>query len=134
MPQSMLGARAIRHIRKLQLDLFETGFAEANPQVSIVLEHTDLATGVTSDRAPQRVLVRWRHDKKLIRVYGGLTTAMATSPSELDGMFMAFAPFQASTGDRFTLFGLRGRIIHVWPPRNGRQRASFTVESDKRPV
>ena len=134
MPQSMLSNRAIAHIRRLQLDLFETGFAMASPQVELVLEHTDLTTGVTTDRAPQRVLVRWRHDKKLIRVYGGLTTSMATSPSELDGMFMAFAPFHATTGDRFDLFGLRGRIITVWPPRNGRQRASFTVDADKRPA
>jgi hypothetical protein len=70
----------------------------------------------------------------LIRVYGGLTTALATSPTELDGMFMAFDPFDVATGDRFTFLGLTGRVITVWPSRNGRSRASFTVDGDKRPV
>ena len=133
MPTSMLSARAIQHIRKLQLDLFETGFKMSNPQVEIAFERYNLVTEEWDEIAPQRVLVRWRHDKKLIRVYGGLTSSLGSSPSELDGMFMAYEPFNARTSDRFELFGLKGRIIHVWPPRNGRQRASFTVESDKRP-
>jgi hypothetical protein len=134
MPTSMLSNRAIAHIRKLQLDLFATGFAMASPPVSLTLSRWNVLTEEFEDLPAQEVLVRWRHDKKLIRVYGGLVTPIATSPTELDGMFMAFAPFDARTGDRFTFLGLSGRIITVWPARNGRQRASFTVESDKRPV
>lgn len=134
MPTSMLGGRAIQHIRKLQLDLFQTGFAMASPPISIAFERYDPLIEGWVTIPPQSVLVRWRHDKKLIRVYGGLTTALATSPTELDGMFMAFDPFDVKTGDRFTFLGVSGRVITVWPPRNGRQRASFTVEADKRPV
>lgn len=134
MPTSMLSNRSIQYIRKLQLDLFKTGFAMATPPISLVLERYNLITTDWETIAAQEVLVRWRHDKKLIRVYGGLTTSMGSSPSELDGMFMAFAPFNARTGDRFTFLGLQGRVITVWPARNGRQRASFTVEADKRPV
>lgn len=132
MPTSMLGARAILTVRKLQSDLFQTGLTMANPQITISFTRYNFLTQEDEVLAPQRVLVRYRHDKKLIRVYGGLTTAMATSPTELDGMFMAFDPFDVATGDRFTFEGVSGRVIQVWPPRNGKRRASFTVESDLR--
>lgn len=134
MPTSFLNNRAILHIRHLQKDLLATGFAMASPQVAITFERYNVITTVWDTLAAQNVIVRWRHDKKLIRVYGGLTTPLATSPTELDGMFMAFDPFDAASGDRFVLLGLNGRIITVWPPRNGRRRASFTVESDTRAV
>lgn len=134
MPTSMLGGRAIQHIRKLQKDLFATGFALADPSVSIVFRRYNFLTASTTNLPAQDVLVRWRHDKKLIRVYGGLTSSLGTSPTELDGMFMAFDPFDVATGDRFTFQGVSGRIIEVWPVRNGKRRASFTVEGDKRSV
>lgn len=134
MPTSMLSNRAILHMRRLQKDLLATGFAMASPHVLVTFDRYNVLTQETDTLEPQAVLVRWRHDKKLIRVYGGLTTPLATSPTELDGMFMAFSPFDVNSGDRFVLFGMNGRIITVWPVRNGRRRASFTVESDKRPV
>lgn len=134
MPTSMLGAHAINHIRKLQADLFETGFALANPSIEVVFERYNPATDQWDTLPAKKVLVRWRHDKKLIRVYGGLTTPLGTSPTSLDGMFMAFSPFDVATGDRFTLLGLEGKIGQVWPARNGKRRASFTVEGDTRPV
>lgn len=134
MPTSMLGNRAILHIRKLQADLFATGLAMASPQISIAFERYNPTTEVFDSLPAQRVLVRWRHDKKLIRVYGSMTTAMATSPTSLDGMFLAFEPFDIKTGDRFTLQGVPGRVNQVWPPRNGKRRASFTVEADRRTV
>lgn len=134
MPTSMLGNRAILHIRKLQKDLFQTGLNMASPQITVTFSRYNPLSTVWESIAPQRVLVRWRHDKKLIRVYGGLTTPLGTSPSELDGMFMAFDPFDVNTGDRFTFQGVSGRVIQVWPSRNGKRRASFTVEGDKRPA
>lgn len=134
MSTSMLSGRAIQHIRKLQKDLFQTGLTMANPSISLVLSRYNVSTEVFEDLPPKQVLMRWRHDKKLIRVYGGLTTPLATSPSGLDGMFLAFDPFDVNTGDRFTVLGLEGRIIQVWPSRNGKRRASFTVEGDTRPV
>lgn len=134
MTTSMLSTRAILHMRKLQKSLFQTGLKMANPAISISFERYNLVTEQTEFLPEQRVLVRWRHDKKLIRVYGGLTTPMATSPTELDGMFMAFEPFDVKTGDRFTFQNLSGRIITVWPVRNGKRRASFTVDGDTRPV
>lgn len=134
MPTSMLSGRAIQHIRKLQKDLFATGFSMADPSLQISFERENPITKEWDIIPPQNVLLRWRHDKKLIRVYGGLTTPLASSPTELDGMFMAFEPFDVNTGDRFTILGVSGRIITVWPPRNGKRRASFTVESDKRSV
>lgn len=106
----------------------------ASPSETIVFSRYNYVTQQTENLTPQNVLVRWRHDKKLIRVYGGLTSTLGTSPTELDGMFMAFDPFDVATGDRFTFQGVSGRIIEVWPVRNGKRRASFTVEGDKRPV
>lgn len=134
MPTSMLSNRAILHMRKLQKDLFATGLAAANPSISVSFSRYNPTTTVWDDLPTKEVIVRWRHDKKLIRVYGGLTTALGTSPTELDGMFMAFDPFDVLSGDRFTFQGVRGRVIQVWPPRNGKRRASFTVEGDKRPA
>lgn len=134
MATSLLGGRAIQTIRKLQADLFATGFAMANPSIEITLSRYNVFTEEWEYLPPKAVLVRWRHDKKLIRVYGGLTTPLGTSPSSLDGMFMAFDPFDVNTGDRFTLLGLEGKIGQVWPSRNGKRRASFTVEGDTRPV
>lgn len=134
MATSLLSNRNIRHLRKLQADLFQTGLSMANPAISVVFERYNLVTEEWATLPAQRVLVRWRHDKKLIRVYGGLTTPMATSPTELDGMFMAVEPFDVKTGDRFTFQNLSGRVITVWPVRNGKRRASFTVDGDKRPV
>lgn len=133
-PTSMLSNRAISHIRKLQKDLFATGFAMADPSITVTFSRWNVDTEEFENIAPQEVLVRWRHDKKLIRVYGGLTTPLGTSPSELDGMFMAFDPFDVNTGDRFTFSGVSGRVITVWPSRNGKRRASFTVDGDTRPV
>jgi len=134
MPTSMLGGNAIREIRRLQADLFETGFAMANPSIEVTFERYNPSTGDWDTLPSKKVLVRWRHDKKLIRVYGGLTTPLGTSPSSLDGMFLAFDPFDVNTGDRFTLLGLTGKVGQVWPSRNGKRRASFTVEGDSRPV
>lgn len=134
MPTSMLSNRAIQHMRKLQADLFQTGLNMANPAISITFTRYKPSTETYETLDPQRVLVRWRHDKKLIRVYGGLTTPMGSSPTDQDGMFTAFEPFDVKTGDKFTLQGLKGRVIKVWPPRNGKRRASFTVEGDDRPV
>lgn len=133
MPRSMLSGYAIDHMRRLQKDLFQTGLVEANPQISVTFSRQDIVTGEWADLPEQLVLVRFRHDKKLIRVYGGLTTPLGTSPTELDGMFSAFDPFDVATGDRFTFQDLKGRIIEVWPPRVGRRRAAFTVEGDLRP-
>lgn len=121
-------------MRRLQKDLFATGFAMASPSISVVFSRYNLVTESWNTLAAQPVLVRWRHDKKLIRVYGGLTTPLGTSPTELDGMFMAFDPFDVATGDRFTFSGVSGRVIQVWPVRNGKRRASFTVDGDKRSV
>lgn len=132
MPTSMLSGRSISTIRRLQKDLFATGFAMADPPISITFSRWDFDAEDWVDLAPQSVLLRWRHDKKLIRVYGGLRTPLANSPSELDGMFMAFDPFDVQVGDRFTLNDMLGRIFLVWPSRNGKRRASFTVDSDTR--
>lgn len=132
MPHSMLSNRSIQTIRKLQKDLFATGFAMADPSISVIFTRYNFLTKVEEPLPAQEVLVRWRHDKKLIRVYGGLTNTLGTSPTELDGMFMAFDPFDVATGDRFTFSGVSGRVIQVWPVRNGKRRASFTVEGDKR--
>lgn len=134
MATSMLGGRAIDTIRRLQADLFETGLTLANPSIEIAFDRYNPATEEWETLPPKKVLVRWRHDKKLIRVYGGLNTPIATSPTSLDGMFMAFTPFDIMTGDRFTLLGLEGKVGQVWPARNGKRRASFTVEGDQRPV
>lgn len=134
MPTSMLGGRAIQVIRKLQADLFQTGLAMANPSISVVLQRYNVTTEEWEDLPAKEVIVRFRHDKKLIRVYGGLTTPLATSPTSLDGMFLAFDPFDVMTGDRFTILGLEGRIMHVWPSRNGKRRASFSTEGDLRPI
>lgn len=134
MPTSMIGGHALRTIRKLQGDLFETGFFMADPSIQITFRRYNVLTEDWDELPAKKVLVRWRHDKKLIRVYGGLTTPLATSPTSLDGMFMAFDPFDVNTGDRFTLLGLEGKVGQVWPSRNGKRRASFTVEADTRPV
>lgn len=134
MPTSMLGGRAIQHMRKLQLDLFQTGLAMADPSIHVVFSRYNVVTTEWDDLPEKEVIVRWRHDKKLIRVYGSMTTPMGSSPTPLDGMFMALDPFDVFSGDRFTFLGLSGRINEVWPSRNGKRRASFTVESDKRPV
>lgn len=106
----------------------------ADPHISVVFERYNVSTAVWENLPAQPVLVRWRHDKKLIRVYGSMTTPLGTSPTPLDGMFMAFDPFDVASGDRFAFSGLSGRVNTVWPVRNGRRRASFTVESDQRPV
>lgn len=121
-------------MRRLQLDLFQTGFQMAAPPISVSFSRYNPMTEEFDEIPPQAVLVRWRHDKKLIRVYGSMNTALASSPTPLDGMFLAFEPFNVKTGDRFTFQGVSGRVNTVWPPRNGRQRASFTVEADKRPA
>jgi len=134
MPTSMLGGHAIQTIRKLQKDLFQTGLSMANPSISIVFSRYNVLTEVFEPLPAKEVLVRWRHDKKLIRVYGSMTTPMGSSPTALDGMFMAFDPFDVNTGDRFELLGLSGRVNQVWPSRNGKRRASFTIEGDTRPV
>ena len=134
MPTSMLGGYAIQTIRKLQKDLFQTGLDMANPSISIVFSRYNVDTEVFEDLPAKEVLVRWRHDKKLIRVYGSMTTPLGSSPTALDGMFMAFDPFDVNTGDRFTFLGLNGRVNQVWPSRNGKRRASFTIEGDTRPV
>lgn len=134
MPTSMLGGRAIQHMRKLQLDLFQTGLAMANPSINVVFTRYNVITTNWDDLPEKEVIVRWRHDKKLIRVYGSMTTPLATSPTPLDGMFMALDPFDVASGDRFSFLGLSGRINEVWPSRNGKRRASFTVESDTRAV
>lgn len=134
MATSMVSARGIAYMRRAQKNLFQTGLDMADPSISIVFQRYDFNTETTYDLPAQEVMVRYRHDKKLIRVYGGLTTALGTSPTELDGMFMAFSPFDVATGDRFTFEGVSGRVIQVWPPRNGKRRASFTVEGDKRTV
>ena len=133
MPTSMISGRAIAHMRKLQRDLFQTGLNMADPAITVTFQRENRTTRTWDDLPPQRVLVRWRHDKKLIRVYGGLTTPLGSSPTELDGMFMAFDPFDVATGDRFEFQGVRGRIIEVWPVRNHKRRAAFTVEGDTRP-
>ena len=133
MATSMLSGYTIRHIRKLQKDLFQTGLTMANPSVDVILQRWNPSTEEFEDLPPKNVIVRWRHDKKLIRVYGSMSTQMATSPTSLDGMFLAFDPFDVKTGDRFTLFGLEGRVNQVWPVRNSKRRASFTVEGDTRP-
>jgi hypothetical protein len=134
MPKSMLGPRTFQVMRKLQKDLFQTGLNMADPSISVVFSRYNPETEQWIDLPPQEVILRWRHDKKLIRVYGSMTTPLGSSPTPLDGMFLAFTPFDVKTGDRFTLQTLVGRVNTVWPPRNGKQRASFTVESDKRPV
>lgn len=134
MPTSILSNRTIQHIRRLQKDLLATGFTMADPHISVVFSRYNPSTSQFEDLPSQPVLVRWRHDKKLIRVYGSMTTSLATSPTPLDGMFMAFDPFDVASGDRFAFSGLSGRVNTVWPVRNGRRRASFTVESDQRPV
>jgi len=133
MATSMLSGHAIRHVRKLQRDLFQTGLTMADPSVDLVLQRWNSSTEEFEDLPAKNVIVRWRHDKKLIRVYGSMATAMATSPTSLDGMFLAFDPFDVMTGDRFSIFGLEGRVNQVWPVRNGKRRASFTVEGDTRP-
>ena len=119
-------------MRKMQRNLFQTGLDQADPAIDITFERWNYETEKMEFLSPQRVLVRFRHDKKLIRVYGGLTSSLASSPTDMDGMFSAFEPFDVQTGDRFSFQGLSGRIGEVWPPRNGRRRASFTVEGDKR--
>lgn len=134
MPTSMLGGYAIQNIRRLQKDLFQTGLRMADPDIEVTLSRYNPSTEQFETLPPKQVLVRWRHDKKLIRVYGSMTTPMASSPTALDGMFLAFAPFDVETGDRFTFLGLSGRVNQVWPSRNGKRRASFTVEADKRPA
>lgn len=134
MPTSMLSGHAIRFLRRQQRDLFQTGFSLADPPVSLVLSRYNVTTQVWDALDPQDVLVRWRHDKKLIRVYGEMSTTLASSPTPLDGMFLAFDPFDIATGDRFTFQNLSGRVNTVWPVRNGKRRASFTVESDKRTI
>lgn len=134
MATSMLGGQAIRHIRKMQKDLFQTGLTMADPSISIVFSRYNVLTELFEELPAKEVLVRWRHDKKLIRVYGSMTTPMGSSPTALDGMFMAFDPFDVNTGDRFELLGLSGRVNQVWPSRNGKRRASFTIEGDTRPV
>jgi len=102
--------------------------------VSLSLSRYDLENATWSDLAPQTVLVRWAGDKgqQGRNNTGGLRTSLGSSPTALDGVFSAVEPFDIATGDRFMFDGLAGHIGIVWPVRNGRRRAGFVVDADRR--
>lgn len=135
MGASLLSGRAIAAIRKQQANLFATGLAMADPPVALTLSRYDNDVTAWADLAPQDVLVRWGGDKGQNRSpNGSLSTALADSPTALNGTFSAVEPFDVRTGDRFALDGLQGHIGTVYPARNGRRVASFVIDADARSV
>lgn len=120
-------------MRRLQHTLFQTGLDLAEPHETITFSRYDRDTTSWVARDPQRVLVRFFGDKGMIRrLSSDLSTPLATSQTAIEGVFTAFEPFDAQVGDRFTLDGLDGHLMAVWPARNGKRRASFVIESERR--
>lgn len=116
----------------MQSRLFATGLALADPPRELVLERYNRTAATWEELPAQTVLMRWSSDKNAPNAGTDLETPLATSPTSLGGSFEAVEPFDVQPADRFTLAGMAGKIDRVWPVRNGRRRATFTLESDTR--
>lgn len=71
MARPLISARTVRTIDNLRIRGWETSYATADPQVSVVISRADNTTGVITVLDEQRVVIKWLRQESHGQQEGG---------------------------------------------------------------
>jgi hypothetical protein len=126
MARSYVSPRMIARLeRRVAPRIFETQKAVNNGGVTIMFARHDATTGDYIALPPQTVVLKYGNRQEQSSQSESLNTTL------IDGEMVFLYPTDVQPDDIFTLEGpdgyVSGRILNVFPPKLGRQKATWTM-------